>query len=51
MPRRRAFYSSLFAELKRLDYRDRIAIESDVAELGQPLGDVLATFRDWWRDA
>jgi sugar phosphate isomerase/epimerase len=51
MPRRRAFYSSLFAELKRLGYRDRIALEADLVDIGQPLGGMLAMFKGWWRDA
>lgn len=51
MPGRRAFYTSLFAELKRLQYRGRIALEADVVDLGQPLGGVLATFREWYREA
>jgi len=51
MLRRRAFYASLFAELKRLGYRDRIAIEADLADIGQPLGGVLETLREWYREA
>ncbi len=51
MPQRRAFYSSLFSELKGLDYRGRIALEADVVDVGQPLGGVLAMFREWYREA
>ena len=51
MPRRKALYSSLFAELKRIGYRGRIALEADAIEAGVPLGAPLSMFRDWWREA
>jgi len=49
MLRRRAFYSELFRELKRIGYRGRIALEADVLESGVPLGAPLAALEAWWR--
>ncbi len=50
MPGRRAFYSDLFRELKRLGYRERIALEADAFEAGVSLGAPLAMFKEWWEE-